>query len=380
MRWIPFFAIINLFILMQNASAGINPSKEVPSETNESNFHVSSYVNGSYNYLLRSPYFISNAFDRENDIAKNGFRLQQAYLSLSSMEEGWGGFISVIAGLDAYEVSSYGWNADIFNLDNIGLTYDEAYLQYRYKDNTTFLFGMMSALAGYESVNYTEDTNFSRSLLDANAEPGTHSGVRVSRSINDTVGVIVGIGNGWSTIHNIQKLNTLEAAVSLKKTDTFSMMLSGYMGPQYLTDAATSGPKGVRSLFVFSGSYQMSKPLSVAWSLDYGRQTKAELPNDEIGNAVWAGIAAYINYKLNEKWRVSVRGEIFNDSDGYRTEVRQNLKEITLTFGINPIKNLSFMLETRHDFSNVNAFAYKNASGGNNNQQSYAIEALYQLL
>lgn len=98
-----------------------------------------------------------------------------------------------------------------------------------------------------------------------------------------------------------------------------------------------------------------------------------------INKATWAGIANFVNYKFNDCWRIAVRGEIFNDSDGYRTGVRQNWKEVTLTLGFSPSKNLSFMLETRHDFSNVNAFANKNASGGNNNQQSYAIEALYQL-
>ena len=94
------------------------------------------------------------------------------------------------------------------------------------------------------------------------------------------------------------------------------------------------------------------------------------------GRAVWQGIAGYANYKFNDCWRISLRGEIFDDENGYRTGVRQNWREATLTVGYAPIKALEFRAETRHDFSNVNSFL--SASGGStrNYQQSYALEGV----
>jgi hypothetical protein len=114
-------------------------------------------------------------------------------------------------------------------------------------------------------------------------------------------------------------------------------------------------------------------------SYDYGMQTKAALPNGDIAKAVWHGIVGYVNYKFNEKWRTSLRGEIFDDQDGYRTGVRQNWREATITIGYSPIKDFEIRAETRRDFSNKNSFVKKNGISVSNYQQSYALEALYEI-
>ncbi len=62
----------------------------------------------------------------------------------------------------------------------------------------------------------------------------------------------------------------------------------------------------------------------------------------------------------------------------YRTGIRQNWREITLSVIYSPLKNLELYAETRHDFSNVNAFLQKNGNGTSHNQQSYAFNMLYQ--
>ena len=92
------------------------------------------------------------------------------------------------------------------------------------------------------------------------------------------------------------------------------------------------------------------------------------------------GVAGYFNYKFNEKWRTSLRGETFSDKNGYRTGVAQAWKEITLTVGYELLKNFELRAETRHDISNVNAFLRANNRGTSNNQQSYAIEIVGKFL
>jgi hypothetical protein len=101
------------------------------------------------------------------------------------------------------------------------------------------------------------------------------------------------------------------------------------------------------------------------------------LPSGIISKAIWQGIAGYANYKFNSKWRVSVRGEGFNDQDGYRTGVAQKWEEVTFTVAYSPIKNLELRAETRHDFSNVNSFVDSNGVTVSNDQQSYALEGVY---
>lgn len=89
-------------------------------------------------------------------------------------------------------------------------------------------------------------------------------------------------------------------------------------------------------------------------------------------------IACYVNYKLTTKWSTSLRGEIFEDSNGYRTGVRQNWREATLTLGYTPIKNLQIHAEVRRDFSNVNSFTNSSGVTSSNNNQSFALEAFYK--
>jgi hypothetical protein len=125
------------------------------------------------------------------------------------------------------------------------------------------------------------------------------------------------------------------------------------------------------------GTINATEKLSFVGNYDYGWQTIAALPSGINGQAVWTGFAGYINYKFNEKWRTSVRGEVFNDRNGFRTGVAQTWDEATLTLGYAPIKVLQFRIETRHDFSNVNSFLNSNGTLVRNNQQSYAVEGIY---
>ena len=338
-----------------------------------------SYVQGSYNYLVRSPYFVSDDFNRVNDIAKNGVRLQQVFLLASYLQEGLGGYAEVLVGQDAYYLADSGWNADVFNLQTIGLVVPETYLQYRHQ-SFALKAGFLSALAGLESHISTRDTNFSRSILYGDAQPGSHVSLRAIQHLSDSFSVIMGLCNGWSTVRHPGQLNALELGVTVDLAESFTLTVDGFLTPAYLSDATQSGPEGVRRLFDVYGTYQVTKPLSIAWNLDVGTQSKASLPGNTMGGATWAGMSGYVNYQFSDRWRTSVRGEIFNDSDGYRTGIRQSLKEMTLTLGYSPIQHLEMMVEARHDFSNVDSFIDQNGRNRNNNQQSFALEALYQFV
>ena len=68
----------------------------------------------------------------------------------------------------------------------------------------------------------------------------------------------------------------------------------------------------------------------------------------------------------------------FYDADGYRTGVRQNWRELTCTVGYRPIKKFELRAEARRDFSNVPAYLDKSTGGTRYNQQSFALEGLYQ--
>lgn len=374
MKFKPFAYI--LLILPFSAHAFRNDGNT--NTLNYYNIKFSSYIDGSYNYLVRSPFFTSGQFNRLNDIAENGVRIQQLYFGMACDDPGFGGLLNIISGLDAYNLAPAGWNADMFQIKNFGLAVPDAYLQYRFN---TFVIkgGEMSSMAGFESYLYTGMINFSHSILSTYAQPNSYTGFRLTKSMTDHVDVTLGLVNSWGSIRQPAHLSALEWAFTYT-LDKFNLTVDGFLGPEYLVETYVHGPQGTRRLLDIYGTYIVSKPVTLSFNLDVGSQSKAALPEGEIGSARWAGLAGYMTYYWNDRWYTGLRAEIFDDYDGYRSGVRQVWKEGTVSLGYTPTKSLTLTAETRHDFSNVASFLNRDWLGANPNQQSYSLEVLYQFI
>ena len=343
----------------------------------QSNLKYSAYLDGSYNYLVRSNQFTSGSFDRVYDLATNGFTLQQVAGTLAYQPtQGFGGLANVILGRDANTTAAYGWDP-YFGSQTLAIDPLQAYLQYA-RGPFTIIGGKYVTLAGAEVVDPTQDTNFSRSILFGYAEPTTHMGIRGTYALNDKINIIAGINNGWDNIRDISRRKTIELGTSYTPNSLLTLAAVLYSGGQRATDRTATGSESIRNLLDIVATFNVTDKLTFIANYDYGNQTLATLPSGSVAEAVWQGLAGYMNYKFNDKWLTSVRGEIFSDRNGYRTGVAQCWKELTLTLGFIPIKNLELRAEVRHDFSNVSSFVNLNGNGTNNNQQSYALEAFYK--
>lgn len=341
------------------------------------NFKYAGYIDGSYNYLVRSNEFTSGTFDRVFDITRNGVTLQQTSLVLSSQpKEGLGFLINPIIGRDPYTFAPYGWDPT-YGGQWLGFAIPQAYLQYAI-GSLTLMGGSFVELAGAESLFPINDTNFSRGILYGYAEPFTVFGLRAAYTVNDKLNFVFGVDNGWDSIRDYSRRKIIELNATYTPSSLFSFAATGYSGGQRAADKIATGSESRRYLIDIVATLNATKKLAFVANYDYGNQTLAALPFGNVAEAVWHGIAGYINYTFNDKWQTSFRGEIFSDRNGYRTGVVQAWKELTLTVGYIPIKNLILRAETRHDFSNVSSFVNGNGVGSNNNQQSYALEGLYK--
>ena len=95
-------------------------------------------------------------------------------------------------------------------------------------------------------------------------------------------------------------------------------------------------------------------------------------------NAKWDGVAGYLNYTVNDNWKLSLRAEYFDDKDGYRTGVIQKWKEITGTIAYLPTKHAELRLELRGDNSDVSSFSKSDGADTAKGQESIAVQALYK--
>ena len=362
-------------ILMAATAAMAQTTAPAAAPTNQAagGLEFSGYIDASYNRLSQSNAFTSGTASRVFDLEQKGAAIQQLAFTLAKQpKEGLGFLLNATFGRDADVINAYGLG---FGKNNkIDLT--QAFAQYA-TGPWTVIGGKYVTLAGAEVIKSPANPNFSRSILFGYAIPFTHSGVRATYEVNDTLSLIGGVNNGWDAFKETNGAKTLELGLTYAPSKAYSLGVQGYSGKERVGGLINTGPEGTRNLVDLVATFNATEKLTFIVNYDYGSQKNATLAAGNNGNAVWSGIAGYANYQINEQWRVSGRVEFFDDKDGYRTGVAQKWKEATLTVGYLPIKALELRGEIRADSSNVASFADTAGTSSSKSQRSLGLQAIY---
>lgn len=340
-----------------------------------SGISLSGDIDFSYNHLSGTGQFTSGTNDRVFDYAHNSFTTQAVDLTVAKTPtEGVGGLVDLTLGKDASTIAALGTASP-------NQTYDltQAYVQYATGPWTT-LFGKFITQAGQEYIKSPANTNFSRSILFGYAIPFTHTGVRSTYKISDAASLMGGVNNGWDEANDQHANKNIEFGVMLNPTKTIAFNVMDHYGVEQVSGSATpvSLAQGKRNLLDVVATYAATDSLNFALNYDGGTQENfTSLVNGTVIKAKWSGVAAYVNYQINEPWRISVRAETFNDKDGYRTGVVQKWKEATFTVGYAPSKSMELRGEVRKDTSDKASFAY-NDGIARKSQNSVGLEAIYK--
>jgi predicted porin len=304
---------------------------------------VTGYVAASYSASNGYPFNI-----HQFDVSHNTFQLDQASISVAYQpKEGFGGLVDLMAGEDARILHT----AE----DGHDTSFDvrQAFVQYA-KGSLTVMAGKMLTLAGAEVINPTLNTNFSRSLLFFDSEPLTHTGVRATYAINDTITVTGGVNNGWNLTSTSYGSKTGEVGFGWTPNKIFSITAQGYFGKAQGVDGAGNTFEGTKSLVDVVATYNVTSALTLILNIDANEWKNALTATGD--SAKWYGGALYANYAINDQWRVSVRGEYLKDKDGFLTGSQQALKEGTITFGYAPVKSFELRAEFRYDKADQDTF------------------------
>ena len=325
------------------------------------------YVDAGYSYLSGAGTFTSGGNSRVFDTQHNDFDLHQAGLTLAYQPtEGFGGLLNVTVGHDAGFIHSNGGDTGNFDVT-------QGFVQY-VSGNTTVMAGKFTTLAGAEVINSSANTNVSRSILFG-YEPFTHTGVRLTYAADSTLSLIFGLNNGFDQLKDFNSQKTIEAGVAYTPSKAFSLTAQGYYGTEpSMTMGAPGGPV---TLIDLVATFNVSDSVSWVLSYDYGSQDKALTLGKSFTSASWQGIAGYLNYAIDDNWRMSIRAEYFDDSDGYRTGVKQKLKEGTLTLAYLPSKAVEVRGELRADDSDKSSFAMMSGKPGSS-QYSLALATVFK--
>lgn len=334
-----------------------------------SGVEVKGYVEAQYNYNFNDPIDQANRF-RVFDTKANSFTFNMAELSLTKSSESGTGFGLVLNyGLDADLIAS----APFFDATDVrDFAVQQAYVSQKTFGGSELKFGKYATLHGAEVIEGPSNYNISRSYLFGFAIPFTHTGLRWHAEMGPMLSGHLGINNGWDNVNDNNKGKSAELQVGLTPMEMLSVSVAGMYGPE----ATVGTHNDNRALVDVVATLKPMGALTVVLNYDRGSQEAAG--GAGTASALWQGYAVYVNLPVGEEHSVTLRGEVFDDPDGFRTSVAggQTLRELTLTGACKMRENLEWRLELRHDESNKNVFV-DDKGAAKDAQNTVAVAAYY---
>jgi len=277
---------------------------------------LSGFVDTAYNYNFNEANSFGNTL-RVFDTESSGFTPHNAQLVLEKPVEESSpvGFkTALMFGEDAEVVGGV-----TTGLGGVGneLEIQQAYVEYLAPigSGLNVKAGKFSTLAGAEVIESIDNWNYSRSFMFGFAIPFTHTGLRLSYPLTESLSLTGGFSQGYDLVDEGNKAKTIETNLSWAPAENFSLGTTYYFGAEQAGDSHDQ-----RHLLDIVASYQPLEKLTLMLNADIAREEDV-VSETGGGSATWNGIAAYAKYDLSDRWSLAGRWEIFNDNDGVRTGV-----------------------------------------------------------
>jgi len=366
-------------IAQEPASQNARQSAQGNGSSFSRGLHWNGHVAVSYNYTPTTS--STNAF-RVFDVEARQIILHQIEFWVekpSTAESPLGFGVDVMLGSDAKKIHAVGLgNAE----DPFDLT--QAYVTYRAPigQGLELKVGKFVTLHGAEVIRRSGNFNVSRSILFGYAIPFTHTGLLATYPFADQLLLTLGVVNGWDNVTDNNTGKSLHGMLTFLPQKDLTLTIGGTWGPEQ-TD--TNGPK--RSVIDVVATYKPIPSLTLMANFDYGTETDAISDRTHgTRRAKWYGAAGYLIYRLTPRWSAGLRGEFFNDREGFRLGWRDpntnlpiglNLREVTGTIGYKIADRLFAYFEYRRDFANHPVFGPPH--GLKRSQSTFSAELVYQL-
>jgi hypothetical protein len=291
----------------------------------ENQLTISGYVDLYYSHNFNNPKY-AGGFAVQNegrifDIKNNQFSLglaQAKFLYNTKRSE-------VVLDL------TFGPNAELGNFGNIFgsmIGIKQAYFAYKLTDNLSFTAGQFGTHVGYELIDAPANFNYSLSYLFGNG-PFYHTGLKLNYQINDAIGVMAGVVNGWDEMFDFNKGKDAIAQISITPSDDFGLYIN-YVGgddKNGLSFPTIGSPgseipdtiKTYAHLFDITTAYQLTEDFKIGLNAAYGfGNLNFDPVSSTYSNADWYGAALYLDYYIVENFGLGLRAEHFADPNGVR--------------------------------------------------------------
>ena len=254
---------------------------------------------------------------------------------------------------------------DVINLQ-------QAYGYYRFGNGAELTVGLFGTIAGLEVPESHLNWNYTRGILWAWNEAFSHVGAKLSVPLSGAFSATLMLVNGFDNAFDQNSGKSYGVQGSFAPSDRFNTTLTWIHGPE--NDLTNDG--WLKNLS-WNAYGRFHDRFEGAVNLDYIQA------DDPVGlsSTSW-GMGGYIRVHLSDQVRIANRFEFLNDQQARSTGVEQTLKEYTVTFEVQPVKDDPRFLtrfEYRRDWSDVAFFGCTDcgASGLGTKQNTFTIGMMW---
>jgi hypothetical protein len=297
------------------------------------------------------------------------WQLTLAYNDAPELNE-FGGLVQLDTGRISRRVKA-DWNGSgvipdtEWEFDEVEL--QQAYLVYNVPvgNGITLKGGKFNTLLGAEVTEPWLNPNWSRSYLFGFAAPFTHVGGLATYPITDMVSVTAGGVIGWDNVEDNNSSPSITGQIAVSPNDRVALYVNGIYGPEQTCfpepGAFQSGcNRNKRGVVDVVANFKLTDELGFILNFDWASEDEASVVTPG-RHSTWVGASGIFTYQINERFSTALRGEWFDDAQGSRTGVQQELWEITFDFKAMLSEYIYTRVEYRHDESDERVFtAHKN--------------------
>lgn len=326
----------------------------------------SGMIDAGFNYNFNQPDSRSNSDLRVFDRRADSFTIHLLELSLSKVPKD-ADFLGYKIDLDFGKDANIIAPSDTDSSDEFDL--QEAYIHLKVPNTKIeFKTGKFVTLLGAEVIEAPFNLNYSRSFLFGLAIPFTHTGILASLSPLEEVSLQIGVVNGWDVIEDNNDAKSILGSLSYTPHETFSFAVNWIWGAEQDDNNSSK-----RAVFDIVSSIKPLNDITFTINYDYGVEEDAMVKGRD---SFWTGIAGYLQFDYSKSVSLVLRAEYFNDDDGARTGISQDLWEVTLTGMYKLSENVIIRVEYRHDESNSRPFIDQDGAS-DDSQDTVGFELAY---
>ncbi|MBS2039417.1 porin [bacterium] len=290
------------------------PQVAVPAET-EPELKFNGYIQSSYSANFNAPGDGRNLYhgydERTNRLRLDVLNLNLQYALDEAERTGFRLDITGGGSMPRVDAASGLFRDPYTGYSNTDFDIRQAFLSHTFENGLRVDVGKFATHLGYEVMDGVDGRNPNATrALTFTYSPFTHTGMRVSYPIDDTLSVTGLLVLGADNFQDTNRSLSVGAQLNYHPTDDFSLVANFFQGPEQIRNDLNQ-----RQLWEFIANYKVTEAITLG--ADVLRAREQGLAPDG-GTVQWNSLVLYWTNRFDDHFSLNFRQEWFNDPDGSR--------------------------------------------------------------